>query len=111
MRQVSGKNCLAAKIASRHQDASPGPLGTDSDPKSAFFRSESGQNQVKIGSESGPNQVRGGGSDGVGSRGRSGWEGSVAPLESLDPGPGKATPQTKIGECSAQIGELSSNVG
>ena len=26
-RQVSGKNCLAAIFASRHQDASPGPLG------------------------------------------------------------------------------------
>ena len=27
-RQVSGKNCLAAIFASRHQDASPGPLGS-----------------------------------------------------------------------------------
>ena len=26
-RQLSGKNCLAAIFASRHQDASPGPLG------------------------------------------------------------------------------------
>ena len=28
-RQLSGKNCLAAIFASRHQDASPGPLGGD----------------------------------------------------------------------------------
>ena len=27
VRQLSGKNCLAAIFASRHQDASPGPLG------------------------------------------------------------------------------------
>ena len=27
-RQLSGKNCLAAIFASRHQDASPGPLGS-----------------------------------------------------------------------------------
>ena len=29
-RQLSGKNCLAAIFASRHQDASPGPLGIQS---------------------------------------------------------------------------------
>ena len=28
MRQLRDKNCLAAILASRHQDASPGPLGS-----------------------------------------------------------------------------------
>ena len=31
-RQLSGKNCLAAIFASRHQDASPGPLGGKGKP-------------------------------------------------------------------------------
>ena len=45
----------------------------------------SGPNQVKIRSDSGPNQVWGEGfRGGRVQRGRSGWEGSVAPPESLD---------------------------
>ena len=49
-------------------------------PEKARFRSESGQNQVKIASEPGPGGGvrRGSGPD------RFGWEGSVAPPESLE---------------------------
>ena len=42
-RQLSGRNCLAAICASRHQDASPGPLGRESRANFPFlphFRSE-----------------------------------------------------------------------
>ena len=53
----------------------------DSDLKTVF----SGPNPVKIRSKSGPNQVRGEGfRAGRVQRGRSGWEGSEAPRESLE---------------------------
>ena len=42
-RQLSGKNCLAAIFASRHQDASTGPFVL------LLFGSESGRNQVDCG--------------------------------------------------------------
>ena len=57
-RQLSGKNCLAAIFASRHQDASPGPLGLDSGfnpsfcnrrPGADLFRKFLGNLQVIIG--------------------------------------------------------------
>ena len=40
-RQLSGKNCLAAIFASRHQDASPGPLGTSYSENHTFTFEES----------------------------------------------------------------------
>ena len=49
-------------------------------PDIRLFRSALGQNQVKIGSESGPGRGFGGGRV---QRGRSGWEGSVAPRKVL----------------------------
>ena len=47
-RQLSGKNCLAAIFASRHQDASPGPLGLGARPggRAATQRSEKGSQKV-----------------------------------------------------------------
>ena len=36
-RQMSGKNCLAAIFASRHQDASLGPLGNQKIGKGGFL--------------------------------------------------------------------------
>ena len=54
-------------------------------PDSNLKRRISGSNRVKIRSKSGPNQVRGEGfRKGRVQRGRFGWEGSVAPRESLD---------------------------
>ena len=54
-------------------------------PEIRHFGSESGPNRVKSRSKSGPDQVRGEGfGGGRVQRGRSGWEGSVAPPESLD---------------------------
>ena len=50
-------------------------------PEKADFGSESDQNQVKIGSETGLGEGFGGGRV---QRGRSSWEGSVAPPESLE---------------------------
>ena len=55
----------------------PDPILTRFGPEKADFVSESGQ-------KSGPNQVRGEGfGGGQGQRGRSGWEGSVAPRKVL----------------------------
>ena len=59
-RQLSGKNCLAAIFASRHQDASPGPLGL-----SFFFISGVGEREElseevagRFGHDSGAFRVR-----------------------------------------------------
>ena len=58
-----------------------GPEKAALGPNRVKIRSKLGQNQVKIGSSSVPGEGFGGGR---GQRGRSGWEGSVAPPESLD---------------------------
>ena len=61
------------------------PILTRSRPDLDLKRRISSPNRVEIGSKSGPNQVRGVGfGGGRVQRGRSGWEGSVAPPESLD---------------------------